>query len=125
MHKNSRLTEAQRKIIQTEVRNRTSTQHQLAKRFGVSRATIQRWAHRDEVTDRRSGPKNPRRVVTAEYRQAVINYRLKHSDRGPITIAAALKEEFPFANRGTVLRILQQEQLCGTKKKVKGQKKDL
>lgn len=123
MHSNARLTEAQRKIVQDELRARTSTQEQLATRFGVHRSTIRRWAKREGTADLPSGPKSPRTVITPEYRKAVIDHRSNNKDHGPITIAHHLKENFPFANRGTVLKILQQERLCQSSDKKKSDKK--
>lgn len=123
MHSNARLTEAQRKIVQDELRARTSTQEQLASRFGVHRSTIRRWAKREGTTDLPSGPKSPRTVITPAYRRAVIDHRFNNEDHGPITIAYHLKENFPFANRGTVLKILQQERIYQSRDKEKPSKK--
>jgi hypothetical protein len=50
-------------------------------------------------------------VVTPEYHAAVVSYRKANMDQGPILIANALRGRFPFANRGTVQRILREEGL--------------
>jgi hypothetical protein len=55
-------------------------------------------------------------VITEPYRQAVLDYRKDHPHHGPIRIAHQLKDHYPFANRGTVLKILQQKQLTTAKK---------
>jgi transposase len=83
----------------------------LAKRFGVNPTTIQRWIHRESPGDRTTAPIIPHGVITPAYQEAVLNYRREHRNHGPIRIAFELKEEFSFANRGTVLRILQEAKL--------------
>jgi hypothetical protein len=122
MHKNSSLTLAQRKIVHDQVKVGV-TKSELAKRFGVHPCTIARWASRDSFEDRPSGAKRGARVVTAEYREAVIKHRALHPDHGPITIAFHLRDRFAFANRGTILTILQQEGLTKPTAKDKPPKK--
>lgn len=122
IHKNAQLTVKQRQLIQQLYRDGQAKKSELARRFNVNRKTIDRWVERDNPYDRLSGPKQPLRVITAEYQQAVISHRQDHPDHGPITIAFHLKEPFPFANRGTVQRILQQEGL--TRSRQKGEKKE-
>jgi len=121
IHKNAQLTVKQRKLIQQLYRDGKAKKSELARRFNVNRKTIDRWIERDSPYDRASGPRQPRRVMTPEYRQAVIHYRQAHPDQGAVTIAFHLKADFPFANRGTVQRILQQEGL--TRPVQKGEKK--
>lgn len=110
LHGNAALTLAQRKLVRQLYLEGHSISS-LARRFGVNRKSAERWAKRDNPTDRQSGPKTPRRVVTAEYRQAVIAHRQANPDHGAITIAHHLKSRFAFANRGTVQQILTQEGL--------------
>lgn len=121
-HGNSSLTIAQRRLIHELYHSGKAKKSELARRFNVNRKTIDRWVKRDSPYDKPSGPKNPHRVITPEYRQAVIEYRKSHPDHGPKTIAHYLKAEFSFANRGTILRILQQEGM--TKHRPKGKKSD-
>lgn len=108
-HRNSSLTIAQRSLIQQLYHSGKAKKSELARRFNVNRKTIDRWVNRDSPYDKPSGPKEPRTVITSEYREAVIEYRKSHPAHGPKTIAYYLKAEFHFANRGTVQRILQQE----------------
>jgi hypothetical protein len=93
---------------------------QLAQRFEVNPTTIQRWIKRESPLDRSTAPVKRRSVITEEYLAAVINYRKEHLKHGPIRIAQELSGRFPWANRGTVLKILQQENLTrpAQKKKV-------
>lgn len=69
-----------------------------------------RWVKRATPDDRSDTPRSCR-VVTNEYRQAVLSYRQGHPTHGPIRIAAALQAQFPQAHRGTISRILRQEKL--------------
>lgn len=110
-HGNAQLTIAQRKLVHELYHTGKSKKSELARRFNVNRKTIDRWVNRDSFEDHPSGPKNPRTVITIEYRAAVIAHRKTHPNHGPKTIAFHLKSEFSFANRGTIQRILKQEEL--------------
>lgn len=110
IHSNAGLSLSQRKLVQDLYREGHKIS-ELARRFGVNRKTIERWVKRDSVADKASGPKNPRSVITPAYKAAIIAHRQAHPDHGPITIAFHLRPKFNFANRGTVLKILQQEKL--------------
>lgn len=97
----------------------------LARRFGVNPTTIQRWVKRESPLDRSTSPIKTRTVITDEYRQSVIGYRKEHPRHGPIRIGQELKVIFPWANRGTVLRILQEEGLTTPPKPVKKTRKNI
>lgn len=123
LHAQAALTLTQRRTVQRlHSEEKVSVRH-LAQRFHVNPSTIQRWIRRDSPLDRSSAPLQPRSVITPAYREAVVVYRKEHPHHGPIRIAYALRGEFPFADRGTVLPILQQEGLtrppCQTRKKAK------
>jgi transposase len=122
LHGNAALTEKQRKLIRDLYLEGQSISS-LAVRFGVNRKTADRWAKRDNQLDNKSGPKTPRTVITDEYRQAIISHRKKHEDHGAITIAYHLKADFPFANRGTVQKILTEEKLSRLKNTTSKDKK--
>jgi transposase len=80
---------------------------QLARRFGVSFPTAKRWAHRDDSDDHSCAPhQHGRRVVTEEYRHAVLALRNENPRWGPRRIADELRPVFPTANCATVWRIL-------------------
>ncbi len=106
-HSNAALTIRQRKAIRRLFSQGVSVRT-LAAQFHVSVSTIEKWAHRADPYDRSSAPKNPPTTITPEYRQAVLEFRKQNPTHGPIRIAWALEEQFPQANRGTVLRILQE-----------------
>lgn len=120
LHGNAGLTIAQRKKVRELYQAGGTSYEKLAMRFGVSKSTIVKWANRENPEDHKSGPKVPNTVITQQYRQAVIDYRSDNEDHGPIRIAHELKKEYPFANRGTVLKILQSANLT----KPKGEKKE-
>ena len=96
-HGNASLTVSQRKLIQELYHSGKAKKSELARRFNVNRKTIDRWVNRKSPFDKPSGPKNPRKVITESYRQAVIKHRENHPEDGPITIAYHLKSKFSFA----------------------------
>ena len=118
-HGNAQLTISQRQLIHKLYHSGEAKISELARRFNVNTKTIYRWVNRDSPNDRPSGPKNPRKVITEAYRQAVIKHREDNPNHGPVTIAFYMKTEFNFANRGTIQRILQQEGLNKRNSKVK------
>jgi hypothetical protein len=111
LHAKAALTVQQR----MEVRRLHLEQHvpyrQLARDFRVNLTTIQRWATRESPLDMSSAPLHHRATVTPDYRAAILAYRQQHPRHGPIRIAHELAGQFPQANRGTVLRVLQEEGL--------------
>ncbi len=118
LHANASLTVHQRLEVRRLHKDQNVSIRELADRFHVNPTTIQRWVGRDVPLDLSTAPKHPHTVVTPEYRAAVIAYRQAHPRHGPIRIAAELKGPFPMTNRGTVQRILQEENLAMTKTKL-------
>lgn len=105
-HAQAALTQTQRRRVQQLSRDGWS-QAALARQFGVSRSTIQRWIARTDTADRSSAPRqHGHQVVTDTYRQAVLAARTAQPHHGPKRIAHALRERFPSANSATVWRIL-------------------
>jgi hypothetical protein len=117
LHARAALTLNQRQEVQRLHREDKVSIRDLATRFGVNPTTIQRWVKRESPLDKTAAPIHPKSVITSLYRSSVIDYRKENPDYGPIRIAEALRAEFPEANRGTVLRILQQEGLTRPPKK--------
>lgn len=117
LHKNSGLAVNQRRQIRVLYKAGGVSYQKLADRFGVTAKTIEKWVKRDNPEDLKSGPKQPRSVITAAYRLAIVDYRKANPYHGPIRIANALRSKFGFANRGTVLKVLQQEGLTLAKRK--------
>jgi len=110
IHANAALTVKQRQEVR-KLHAQGESIRALAQRFKVDPTTIQRWVGRESALDRTTAPVHHSTVITDEYRAAVIVYRTAHPKHGPIRIAAELVAEHPQANRGNVLRILQQEGL--------------
>lgn len=105
-HANAALTQTQRRLVR-ELAEQGVSHTELARRFGVHRRTIGRWAERSEMSDRTSVPKHHGRlVVDDQYRAAVIQARTDHPHHGPKRIAHDLRARFPSANVATVWRIL-------------------
>jgi len=119
LHKNAGLTVNQRKQIKALYEAGGVSYKKLADRFGVTIKTIEKWVKRSSPEDFKSGPKRSRSVITPEYRAAIIQYRKANPFHGPIRIAEAIKEDFGFAKRGTVLTVLQQEGLTRPKREKK------
>jgi len=121
LHSQAALTLKQRQKVKRLHKEGVSIR-ELAKRYGVNPTTIQRWIKRESPLDKSSTPLTLQTVITPEYRIAVIDYRMEHQNLGPIRIAQELKERFPWANRGTVLSILQQEGMTRPPKGKKAQR---
>jgi len=117
LHSQAALTLKQRQEVKRLHEEEGVSVRKLASRFRVNPTTIQRWIKRDSPLDKSTAPVSKRTVITKEYRATVIHYRGEHPNHGPIRIAQELKGEFPWANRGTVLTILQQEGLTQPPKK--------
>jgi len=108
LHSQAALTLKQRQEVKRLYEEQGSSIRKLAEQFKVNQTTIQRWVHRESPLDKSAAPLHHRTVITPEYREAVIAYREEHPHHGPIRIAQALQESFPWANRGTALPILQE-----------------
>ena len=115
LHANAALTVQQRRTLRQLHLEGGVSIRKLADRFRVNPTTVQRWVNRDSPLDLTTAPLHHGTVVTPEYRAAVVEYRRAHSHHGPIRIAEELRPRFPFANRGTILRILQEENLTHPK----------
>ncbi len=115
LHAKAALTIKQRQQVQRLHREEHVSIRKLAKRFGVNPTTVQRWVRRQAPFDLSSAPLQRHTVITAEYRAAALAYRKEHPQHGPIRIAHQLRREFPKANRGTILSILQAEALTRPK----------
>ena len=108
LHSRAALTVRQRQEVKRLHKEEGWSIRRLAEHFRTNPTTIQRWISRESPLDRSCAPHNTQTVITPEYREAVLAYRREHPKEGPIRIALGLQRDFPFANRGTVLAILQQ-----------------
>jgi hypothetical protein len=103
-HKNAALMIAQRREIKRFHQQEKKAVSQLAHTYQVSEATIRKWSKRESPFDLPSRAHQLPQVITEPYRQAVLDYRKDQPHHGPIRIDDQLKQDYPFANRGTVLK---------------------
>src|SRR5215211_4444461 len=68
LHGSATTTKAVRRAIQV----RQESVRALARRYGVSPTTVQKWRKRQTVTDERMGPKQPRSSVLSIEEEAII-----------------------------------------------------
>ena len=125
LHAQAALTVRQRLLVRRLHFEEKISIRQLAGQFKVNPTTIQRWLHRETPLDRSSAPIHHRTVITPEYHDAVIGYRMEHPNHGPIRIAQELRAQFPWANRGTILPILQDAGLTRPASKEKKERKPI
>lgn len=125
LHSQAALTLKQRQEVKKLHEEEKASIRKLAERFGVNPTTIQRWIARESPLDRSTSAIRKRTVITDEYRKAVVEYRKQYTNHGPIRIAQELQPIFPGANRGTVLRILQEEGLTRPPKPEKKPRKGI
>jgi transposase len=124
LHARAALTLRQRQKVK-RLHETGESIRSLAKRFGVNPSTIQRWIKRDSPLDRSAAPLSHRTVITNEYHDAVVARRKEHPSHGPVRIAQDLEAVFPRANRGTILRILQEEGLTKPPRKETTERKGI
>jgi hypothetical protein len=111
LHARAALTAKQRSEVKRLHEEDGVSVRKLAARFSVNPTTVQRWIKRETPLDLSTAPIQHYTKVTPAYRAAVIAYRRANPRHGPIRIAQALRGRFPFADRGTVLPILQAAEL--------------
>lgn len=117
-HKNAALTVRQREAVQLAAREGTASRRQLARRYGVSLTTIQRWVPRPGGQDRPLGRPVGTGSPVPDYEAAVLVERIRHPGHGPVRIAHDMRPRFARAHRGTVLSLLQAHGLTrGTRPK--------
>src|SRR5436853_7761130 len=75
LHGTARTTEAVRRAIQL----RQESVRALAKRYGVSPTTIQKWRKRSTTSDAPMGPKAPRSTVLTPEQEAIIVAFRRHT----------------------------------------------
>lgn len=118
-HKNARLTIAQRVEMKRLYEQEQVPVRKLMQLYQASENTIRKWVKRESPYDLSSTPHKLPSVVSEPYRQAVIAYRNNYPRQGPVRIAHELRHKYPFANRGTVLQILQKASMPAAKREKK------
>ena len=103
LHGCARTTQAVRHAIQLQ----QESVRDLARRFGVSPTTIQKWRKRTTTTDAAMGPKEPRStVLTAEQEAMVVAFR-RHTLLPLDDCLYALQPGIPHLMRSTLHRCLE------------------
>lgn len=72
LHSNAALTIPQRIEVKRLFEIEKVSVSELSKRFCVGESTIRKWIKRDSPEDKSSVPHQKRKVVTDDYKQAVI-----------------------------------------------------
>ena len=103
LHGSARTTEAVRRAIQL----RQESVRALAKRFGVSPTTIQKWRKRSTTADSRMGPREPRSTVLTVEEEAVIVAFRQHTLLPLDDCLYALQPTIPHLTRSSLHRCLE------------------
>ena len=103
LHGSARTTEAVRRAIQL----RQESVRALAKRFGVSPTTVQKWRKRATTADAKMGPKEARSTVLTPGEEAVIVAFRRHTLLPLDDCLYALQPTIPHLTRSSLHRCLQ------------------
>jgi transposase InsO family protein len=103
LHGSARTTEAVRRAIQL----RQESVRALAKRFGVSPTTIQKWRKRSTTTDARMGPKEPRSTVLTPEEEAIVVAFRRHTLLPLDDCLYGLQPTIPHLTRSSLHRCLE------------------
>jgi transposase InsO family protein len=103
LHGSATTTEAVRRAIQA----REESVRALAKRYGISPTTVQKWRKRTTVADERMGPKQIRSTVLSIEEEAVIVAFRRHTLLPLDDCLYALQATIPHLTRSSLHRCLQ------------------
>src|ERR687893_1117948 len=103
LHGSARTTEAVRRAIQHSEESLRS----LAKRFGINQKTVAKWKSRALVTDRRTGPSDPKSTVLSLEEEAIIVAFRRHTLLPLDDCLYALQATIPRLTRSSLHRCLQ------------------
>ena len=103
LHGSARTTEAVRRAIQL----RQESVRALAKRFGVSPTTVQKWRKRSTTADARMGPKEARSTVLTPEEEAVVVAFRRHTLLPLDDCLYGLQPTIPRLTRSALHRCLQ------------------
>ena len=103
LHGSATTTEAVRRAIQHGQESLRS----LAKRHGINQKTVAKWKRRTSVTDRPTGPKDPRSTVLSIGDEAIIVAFRKHTLLPLDDCLYALQPMLPHLTRSSLHRGLQ------------------
>ena len=103
LHGSARTTEAVRRAIQHSQESLRS----LAKRFGINQKTVAKWKSRALVTDRRTGPSDPKSTVLSLEEEAIIVAFRRYTLLPLDDCLYALQATIPRLTRSSLHRCLQ------------------
>ena len=103
LHGCARTTEAVRRAIQLQ----QESVRTLARRFGVSPTTVQKWRKRTTTADATMGPKEPRSTVLTPEQEAVVVAFRRHTLLPLDDCLYALQVTIPHLTRSSLHRCLQ------------------
>jgi transposase InsO family protein len=103
LHGSARTTEAVRRAIQL----RQESVRALARRFGVSPTTVQKWRQRETTADAPMGPKKPRSTVLAPEEEAIIVAFRRHTLLPLDDCLYGLQPTIPHLTRSSLHRCLE------------------
>ncbi len=103
LHGSATTTEAVRRAIQA----RQESVRALAKRYGISPTTVQKWRKRQTVADEPMGPRQPRSTVLSVEEEAVIVAFRRHTLLPLDDCLYALQATIPHLTRSSLHRCLQ------------------
>jgi transposase-like protein len=102
LHGCARTTEAVRRAIQ----HSQASLRQLARRHGVNPKTVAKWRARQDVTDRRTGPAEPRSTTLSAEQEAIIVAFRRHTLLPLDDCLYALQPTIPQLTRSALHRCL-------------------
>ena len=103
LHGSATTTEAVRRAIQL----REESVRALARRYGVSPTTVQKWRKRASTADARMGPKDPRSTVLTVEEEAIIVAFRRHTLLPLDDCLYGLQPTIPHLTRSSLHRCLE------------------
>ena len=103
LHGSARTTEAVRRAIQL----RQESVRALAKRYGVSPTTVQKWRQRSTTADAKMGPKEARSTVLTPEEEAIVVAFRRHTLLPLDDCLYGLQPTIPHLTRSTLHRCLE------------------
>lgn len=103
LHGSATTTEAVRRAIQL----REESVRSLAKRYGVSPTTVQKWRKRTSTADARMGPKEPRSTVLTVEEEAIVVAFRRHTLLPLDDCLYGLQPTIPHLTRSSLHRCLE------------------
>ena len=100
LHGGARTTEAVRRAIQ----HSQASLRALARRHGVNPKTIAKWRARGDVTDRRTGPTEPRSTTLSAEEEAIVVAFRRHTLLPLDDCLYALQPTIPHLTRSALHR---------------------